>query len=78
MHRLPIIFSAAATAHAYAHSATYLCDLTGSSYPIRDDAGHALLTEYGLSKYRDNQMVTIQELPETAPAGQLPHSGGRC
>lgn len=32
--------------------------------------------QYGLSTFIDNQTVTIQELPETAPPGQLPRSGG--
>lgn len=31
------------------------------------------MTEYGRCRYRDNQLVTLQELPETAPPGQLPH-----
>jgi len=48
---------------------------TGASYPTRDAEGHLLVTEYGRCKYRDNQMITMQELPETAPPGQLPHSG---
>lgn len=46
----------------------------GTNYPQRDESGNLLVTEFGRSKYRDNQMVTIQELPETAPPGQLPHS----
>jgi hypothetical protein len=46
----------------------------GASYPTRDTEGHLLVTEYGLCRYRDNQMITMQELPETAPPGQLPHS----
>lgn len=41
----------------------------------RDDAGNLLVTQYGLSTFIDHQTVTIQELPETAPPGQLPRSG---
>jgi len=47
---------------------------TGGAYPQRDENNNPLVTEYGLCKYRDNQALTIQELPETAPPGQLPHS----
>ena len=49
-------------------SATLLC-------ACRDENDNLLITQYGLSTYIDHQTVTIQELPETAPPGQLPRSG---
>jgi len=47
---------------------------TSFAIPGRDENGNALTTEYGLSSYRDQQCITIQEMPEHAPAGQLPRS----
>ncbi|KAL4433110.1 hypothetical protein ABPG77_006537 [Micractinium sp. CCAP 211/92] len=47
---------------------------TTTAYPTKDESGNLLVTQYGLSTYIDHQTVTIQELPETAPPGQLPRS----
>lgn len=44
------------------------------TYPTEDADGNKLETEYGYCKYRDHQVITIQELPELAPPGQLPRS----
>ena len=43
-------------------------------YPKEDDKGNALVTEFGLSVYRNHQSLNIQEMPERAPTGQLPRS----
>ncbi len=47
---------------------------TPTVYPTRDEENNLLTTQFGLSTYVDHQQITIQELPETAPPGQLPRS----
>ncbi len=49
--------------------------LPGSmSYPTEGEDKQKLTSEFGLSQYRDYQTISIQEMPEKAPAGQLPRS----
>lgn len=48
--------------------------MPGSSYPTKDEEGNPLETEFGRCWYRDSQRITIQEMPEKSPPGQLPRS----
>lgn len=47
---------------------------TLATVPTKNSDGKPYELEYGLSTYRNNQRVTIQEMPERAPLGQLPRS----
>jgi DNA replication licensing factor MCM3 len=49
-------------------------NITTSVYPTKDEDGNLLETEFGLSTFKDHQTITLQEMPEKAPMGQLPRS----
>lgn len=47
---------------------------TTTAFPSKDANDNPLSAEYGYCIYKDSQVVTIQEMPERAPTGQLPRS----
>lgn len=48
--------------------------MTSSTFPKEDIEGNPMEIEHGLSTFTDQQNMMIQEMPERAPAGQLPRS----
>jgi DNA replication licensing factor MCM3 len=48
--------------------------ITTAVYPTKDQDNNPLSTEFGFSEYKDYQTITLQEMPERAPMGQLPRS----
>ena len=53
-----------------AHTVSY----NSNCVPIKDIHGNSLSFEYGLSTFKDYQILLIQEPPERTPVGQLPRS----
>ncbi|KAJ1309651.1 hypothetical protein OPQ81_006418 [Rhizoctonia solani] len=47
---------------------------TSTITPLVDPDGNPLQMEVGYSTFRDHQRISIQEMPERAPPGQLPRS----
>ncbi|KAF8213542.1 ATP dependent DNA helicase [Mycena galopus ATCC 62051] len=47
---------------------------TSSVTPQSDEDGNKLQMEFGFSLFQDHQRISMQEMPERAPAGQLPRS----
>ena len=45
-----------------------------NAIPTRDINHNPLTIEYGYSKFRDHQVIVLQEPPERTPLGQLPRS----
>jgi DNA replication licensing factor MCM3 len=45
-----------------------------TAFPRKDDHNNPLTTEYGFCKYKDHQTLVVQEMPEKAPTGMMPHS----
>ena len=46
----------------------------GGGAPLKDENGNNYVQAHGLSLYRDYQKLTLQEMPENAPTGQMPKS----
>ena len=47
---------------------------TNTTLALKDPEDHELDMDYGYSRYKNCQTLTIQEMPERSPTGQLPRS----
>lgn len=63
-------------AQEYRDSTTSVSNLppTTSLIPQKDNDDNDVETEFGHCQFRDHQRISIQEMPERAPPGQLPRS----
>jgi DNA replication licensing factor MCM3 len=58
----------------YSSLASFDAFSSTAAYPTQDEDRNPLQTEFGLSKYKDHQTLTVQEMSEKAPADQLNRS----
>lgn len=58
---------------ALGHASSILVDLF-QFVSGQDERGNLLVTEFGLSKFRDHQTISIKEMLENSAPGQLPRS----
>lgn len=51
-----------------------LINTGNNSVPLKDNFGNSLQFEYGISEFKDFQVILMQEPPERTPLGQLPRN----
>ncbi|SPQ99967.1 unnamed protein product (mitochondrion) [Plasmodiophora brassicae] len=63
------------SSQSYTDATSFGTNIRSSPFlPKKDDEGNPLTTEFGLCTYKDHQSITIQEMPERSPPGQMPCS----
>ncbi|XP_053992875.1 DNA replication licensing factor MCM3-like isoform X2 [Hylaeus volcanicus] len=60
--------------HYDIHSLQNSSQLVNRGVPKTDKDGNPLKMEVALSDFKDGQTITLQEMPESSPTGQLPRS----
>uniref|UniRef100_A0A914MVC3 DNA replication licensing factor MCM3 n=1 Tax=Meloidogyne incognita TaxID=6306 RepID=A0A914MVC3_MELIC len=58
----------------YTDFTSYEAIPTSNAYPKEDENKNPLETEFGKCVYKDHQIFSMQELPESAPPGSLPRN----